>query len=181
MFIVHFQMAYKYDIVNTNSFTLSKQKWSALFTALIKKKTVCEFTQTRRRINCSLSAVRIAGVDYFSSDGIFGVIFIGTESDYYAQAEWEIGPSRFVRMSRPYYNGAWIFSKARTFVGRAKRRKKKNEKRGEKFPIPAKTVGQVLRKHSSRSYELCRAISEIGFLLRISSYQSSFSDNDESF
>jgi len=61
------------------------------------------------------------------------------------------------------------------------KKKKKNEKREKSFPSSVKTVGQVLRNHSSRSYELCRAISKIGFLLRISSYQSSFSGDDESF
>lgn len=48
-------------------------------------------------------------------------------------------------------------------IRKKKKREIRGKKKGEKFPR-TRSVRQVLRKHSSRSPELCRAISEIGFL-----------------
>lgn len=112
---------------------------------------------------------------YFSFDDIYG-------GDFYRNRVGLLRAGRMgnwneqIRSNGPtVLQRAWIFSKTTDFRRSGKKKgEKKKRKTGEKFPVPAKTVGQVLRKHSSRSYELCRTISEIGFLLRISSYQSSF-------
>lgn len=97
-----------------------------------------------RRISFSLSAVRIVGIGYFSSD-IYGVDFYRSRTITYRgrMGNWNVQ----IPSNKPIVLQSCLdFLKDEDFRS-SKKRKKKRKIRRKVLCHTAKTVGQVLRKH----------------------------------